>query len=395
MATATAILNTKYKGKGDTYPIVIRLIEGKAQKLHPTGWKVKEAHFKEGQVVEAHPDSEIINSVIDEELLKAKRYFAECRSKGIPIDLQLVFKEIRSHSFTGYLRHRSKQYAEAGMVTMRDKVSRFAKEFVLCFGRELYFSEITPDLLRTFDNWLKKGGEGRKPNVANTRAKKFDFLRKFYNNAIEEGKVHGANPFKSHYIKTTPVKKEKLTKAQVEAMEALDLSSDTAFVRDLWMFSYYCKGARFETCITMRKEALTDRLRYQINKGNKHLSTQVHPRLRAIIDRYIGNDTDTIFGRVNNPVELKKDPDAYKSKIGSENTMVNRGLKTIGGLLELPFDLTFHTSRHSFAWHLKQVTDNIHVIKESLGHSKTQTTEGYLKDLDDEHLDGELGKLYG
>jgi len=35
------------------------------------------------------------------------------------------------------------------------------------------------------------------------------------------------------------------------------------------------------------------------------------------------------------------------------------------------------------------------VIKDALGHSTTQQTEDYLKELDDEVIDAEVAKLYG
>jgi integrase/recombinase XerD len=70
-------------------------------------------------------------------------------------------------------------------------------------------------------------------------------------------------------------------------------------------------------------------------------------------------------------------------------------LKTVAALAGITKDLTFHIARHTFASHLQDVTDNIHVIKDSLGHSKSQTTEIYLKALSDERLDKDMDKLYG
>ncbi|WP_350340315.1 tyrosine-type recombinase/integrase [Paraflavitalea speifideaquila] len=43
-------------------------------------------------------------------------------------------------------------------------------------------------------------------------------------------------------------------------------------------------------------------------------------------------------------------------------------------------------ARHTFAFHLKHTSDNIHVIKDALGHSDSHTTEIYLENLDDEVL---------
>jgi site-specific recombinase XerD len=396
MATATAILNEKYKSKDGTYPIVIRLIDGKRQKLHPIKYKVSKQYWKDGQVTDKHPEADIINSIIDEELLAAKRYFRDCRLDNVPIDLELVFKAVKSHSFTAYLLSRSAQHKEAGELEFMFKSKRFAKELTLCFGRDIYFSEVNQELLRTYDAWLKKDLPeiDKKANNPNTRNKKFEFLGKYYANAISDGKAREPNPFKEYQIKTTPVKKEKITIEQLKAIEALPLRPGPAkLARDIFLFSYYCKGLRFENCICMPKSAIINgRLHYTINKGLRHLSTRIHPKLQAIIDQYINNHTDTIFGRFS----LKDiiDKQKKRSKVGSENAYLNNNLKDVALLAEVPVQLSFHLARHAFAYHMKKVSSSIYEISDALGHARTATTETYLKSLDDEHIDEVVSRLY-
>lgn len=389
MATAKAILNKRYKSKDGSYPIIIRLINGEDQLQKSTGHKVLPKSFKDGYVKDAHPDADIINSVINSMLGKVKKYFSDCTIQGEPVDLSLAFTEVKAHSFTEYLRHRSRQHEEADQVEMYFKVKRFAKELVDCFKKDVYFNEVDQDLLRQFDNYLKEQG-----NAPNTRAKKFEFIGKYFGNGVKEKKLKIDNPWKEYKIKTTPVKKEKLTQKQFKDFEELPLKEgQLRFARDLWLFSYYCKGARFETCITMKKSYLTNgRIYFQTNKGNKHLSVLLHPKLQAIIDTYINNDTDTLFGRVHEVEQLSEKE--YRSLIGSENAMINRSLKDAAAMAGVPLELSFHMARHTFAFHLKQVSNNIHVIKDSLGHTKSDITERYLKELDDEFLDTELEKLY-
>jgi integrase/recombinase XerD len=391
MATVNPILNKRYKSKDDTYPIIIRLINGRDIKLHPTGYKVREKYWHDGEVTKAHPDSDIINSVIDELIRKAKRYFADCQIREIPINLRQVFMSTRSGSFTAYLKHRSKQHKQAGQIEMRLKVDRYLKEFTLCFGKEIYFGEVDQDFLRTYEAWLIKQG-----NAANTRAKKFEFLGKYYANAIREGKAPEPNPFKAYKIKTTPVKKDKLSLSDIKAMEDLQLlEGPLRLARDLFLFSYYCKGARFETCITMKKaQVIKGRLHFQSNKGMKFMSVALHSKLKAIIDHYKKIDSEYIFGRINIPKEELTGM-TKRSKLGSENYMLNRSLKTVAEMVGIKIPLSFHHARHSLAFHLKQSSGNIGAIQDILGHSRSQITEVYLKSLDDEYLDKELVAIYG
>lgn len=398
MATATAILNEKYLSK-DGYQVGIRLIDGRAQRFKPSGYKIPSKYWDEKaeQVSDEHPDADIINSVLEDDLVTAKRYFRDCRLSGVTIDLDLVFKEIKSHLWTDYLRHRAAQHKEADQIEMEYKCGRYAKEFTWCFGRDVYFSELTPENIRKYDSWLSREDPSidKKRNGPNTRKKKFEFLGKYWNNAKREGKVFGdINPFEDYKISSTPVKKDKLTKDQVKTLEDLPLKQGLlSLARDIFLFSYYVKGIRFETCITARKSAITNgRLYIQTNKGKKHISVQIHPKLQAIIDRYIDNPTDTIFGRIDTSKLI--DNKARRSKLGSENSMVNRNLKDVAALAEMPIQLSMHLARHSLAHHLKLVTNNIHVISTALGHSRTQITEVYLKELDDEIVDNEMKKIY-
>lgn len=396
MATIKAVLNTKYQGKDGAYPIAIRVIDGEQQRHFAIGYRIPERFWDDGQVSDKHPESDIINAVIDEERLRAKRYYADCKIKNIPPDIDLVFKEVKSHSFTGYLRHRAKQHKDAEQIEMHFKVERYLKELNYCFGRELYFNEVTQDLLRKLETWLMKADASinKTPNSANTRNKKFEFLSKYYNNAIDEGKAQAPNPFKKYKIKTTPVKKEKLTAEEIGRIESLDLDrGPVRLARDLFLFSYYCKGLRFENCISMPKSAINgERLVYKINKGNRHASAVIHPKLQAIISYWIDNNTDTIFGRFHTN-DLSTAAGKRKT-IGSENAYINAQLKTVGGLADLRISLTMHLARHSFAYNLKKISNNIHVIKDALGHSRTQTTETYLKELDSDYVDDQVKALY-
>jgi integrase/recombinase XerD len=392
MATVTAILNKKYKSRDGSYPIIIRLIDGKAQRSHPIKYKIREQYWDGGQVTGDHPDADIINSIIDEELIRAKRYFAECRIKGLPLDLDLMFSEVKSHSFTDYLRHRAKQHAAADQVEMQYKCNRYVFELTDCFKREIYFSEVTPDFLRVFETYLKNKG-----NVNNTRHKKFEFLGKYYSNAIREKKAAEPNPFQGYKIKTVPVKKDKLTLPQFKALQDLEIANDTLrFARDLFLFAYYCKGARFETCITMRKDQVRgERIYFQANKGMKHMSVPLHPKLKEIVQGYSSNPTEYIFGKLKvDYSELIKSRKLKRKVIGPENAMVNRSLKDVARMAEINIPLTFHHSRHSLAFHLKQKSGNMGAIQDILGHSRSATTERYLKSLDDEYLDLELNKVY-
>lgn len=408
MPTITPLLDNRYRSKDSTYPIIIRIRhKGKTREI-ATGWKITEKYWKDKEVSGKHPDAVIINSRIAEIIAQAKNYFAHCQLQNKPIHLDLIGRERLSYSWNEYLLHRARQYGEKQQYVMERKVRRYDREFRvfntpgLTFadllddermkrplrGNQLFFDDITPDLLRNFESFLVGLG-----NVNNTRHKKFEFLGKFYADAIKEEKAQGPNHFKDYKISQKPVKKEKLTDAEVQAIEALQLKPGAVNdARNLWLFSYYCKGNRFETCIICRRDMIVaGRVLFKMNKGEKHVSVKIHSRLKAIIDQYQGTGA-YLFPYIK---VLPADKKSYLKKIDSLNVIVNRNLKIVAKLAGIEKDLTFHIARHTFAFHLKKKTDSIHTIKDSLGHSRSSTTEIYLQALDDEHLDKELDKLYG
>jgi integrase len=408
MATVKPVLDKRYKSKDNTFQIVVRIRHGSQVRDMGTGYKVQEKYWDGEKVKVAHEDARLINSIINNLVSQAKQYIAECQLHKRPIKLDLIGKDVQSYSWNDYLLHRAKQYAAKEQYIMERKLLRFDREFRvfstpgLSFadlledekakkpprGAILYFDSLSADKIRDYDAFLIQQGNG-----ANTRAKKFKFLTQFYDNAIKEGKATGPNPFEDYKVLSKPVKKEKLTDAEVKAIEELDLQPGPVNdARNLWLFSYYCKGNRFETCITCRRDMIVNgRIVFKMNKGEKFVSVKIHSRLQAIIDQYQG-DGEFLFPYVT---DLPKDKKQYIKKIDSLNVVVNRNLKILAALAGVKTKLTFHIARHTFATHLQGVSDNIHVIKESLGHSSTRTTEIYLKSLGDEKLDKEMDKLYG
>lgn len=383
MAAIKIFLDNRYDT--DHHPIVIRIAHGNKRKYIPTGFKIEEKYW-DGKRVVKHKDASIINSRISDIISQAERYFAECHTSGKPINLNMLGTGPKGASFNDYLLHRAKQYDKKEMIVMGRKTRRIEKDLKECFNGEIYFSELTQDNLREYEAYLIS-----QQNVDNTRHKKFKFLQQFYSQAVTDGRAEEPNPFKLYKINTKPVQKEKLTEQEIKAIEELSLQPGPVNdARNLFLFSYYCKGQRFETCITFKRDQIKNgRLHFKSNKGNKFISVLIHDRLKKILNQYKGKGF--VFPYVTEIPDKKKD---YIKMIDVANVNVNRNLKVVAGLAEIkPF--TFHVARHSFAYHLKKIASSIGVISDSLGHSSSRTTEIYLKALDDEFLDTELKKLYG
>lgn len=383
MASVTAYLDTRTTRKSGLYPIFILVSNAGKQKFIKTGYKIEPRQWAKNGVVK-HENSALINAKISDLIAQANRYFAECTLNNRPANLDFIGTGKTSYSFPDYIDHRARQFAEAGKVIMETKYKRLAKELRACFN-DIHFDEVIPDKLRELENYMIANG-----NSNNTRIGKFKFYGEILAQAVADGKAFVANPFKKYKIAKTEVRKEKLNASEIKCIELADLSGQVAVVRDMFLFSFYCKGARFADCLFIKhSEVKGDRIFFDTGKTGKKISVKIHSKLLPIINRYKG---EFLFPFVN---EI---PDSTIDRIrlcAIWNTIVNRHLKIIAALCGIKKNVSFHIARHSFANQMKGLTDNITVIQESLGHSNIRTTQVYLESLGDERLDAEVGKLYG
>lgn len=386
MATITLVHDKRYESKNGVHPVVVCVHHQGKRKYIKTGIKLPDSQFADGKV-KNHVNAKILNAQISSKVGEIEKYIANCQLNNKPIHLDLIGTNKNSYSFIDYLTHRAEQYRQKGQIVMDRKLRCFAKELTDCFERDILFEDINADMLRDFEAYLIRQG-----NVNNTRAKKFKFLRQFFGQAIDEGKTDGRNPFKFYNIPIKPVKKDKLTAKDIAKIESLNLTdgpvNDT---RNLFLFSYYAKGARFENCVTLHHSQIKNgRISIRTNKGGKFITVKIHSRLQKLLNKYRGKGL--VFPFIS---DIPEDPKTYLETIASCNTVVNRNLKIIAALCKIKNNLTFHIARHTFADHLKSATGNINIIQDSLGHSDQRTTQIYLKSLGDEILDKEMDKLYG
>lgn len=350
--TVKPFFDTRVERKTNLYPIFVCVRHGPKTKYIPTGYKIDKAHWSKTAVNKTHPKHKVINAKIGSIISEINNYYAECSLHNRPFNIDLAGTGKASHSFNDYLQHRAKQFDNNNQIIMAQKVRRLAIELSEVFG-VLYFDQINQDALRKFEAHLIKADNGN-----NTRVKKFKSLGQFYQQAVNDGRAAMPNPFKSYKILSKPVKKEKLTVEEIRKIEDLSLQDGPVNnARNLFLFSYYCKGMRFENCVTVKRSDIHNgRILFKSNKGNKHISVRVHQRLAPII----GNQKSAfIFPYIDH---IPKDKKEYIKKIDVLNAVVNKNLKVVAALAGIKIHLTFHVARHSFASHLMHHTDSMRYV---------------------------------
>lgn len=382
MASITIYLRKDHTPKDNLYPVCIKVRSGKLVKVIPTGWKIKETQWNDQEkVVIKHEDKAAINSKISEIVSEWRMKINDALLHNTPFDLTKDNKK-SSYTFTDYLLLRADQYKALNQAEPEFKIRWIVKELNLKFG-PLQFKDINTDMLRTYHAYLKT------KNKPNTIHKRFSTLRQLFNNAVNEGVYIGANPFTLFKVNKVPVLKEKLSVEEIQAIEKVNLKGGAAVARDMFLLAYYCKGIRYENCVTLqRKNIRQGRIYIKTVKSERDLSILIHPKLQGILDRYKGKDFVFPY------LETMPDEKDKRRVLGVINVTVNRDLKLVAAAAGIDKTLTFHLSRHAIAYHLKQSGVDVAAISDILGHSNPSITQVYLKALDDSALDSEMDKVY-
>lgn len=119
-------------------------------------------------------------------------------------------------------------------------------------------------------------------------------------------------------------------------------------------------------------------LTYARHKTGQMLSMRIEPQLQHIIDRY-SNASPYIL-----PVLAKDDSyDNYRQ----QQRELNKFIRKIGVLLNIPEPLTFYVARHSWATLARDCGTPLTVISAGMGHTSERTTRIYLAQLDHNIID--------
>lgn len=290
--------------------------------------------------------------------------------------------------------------------------------------KDLLFTDITFQFLTDYEMWLHQLPNNCQKNLLlkqTTIRKEMATFKALFAKGVnckeDEGLTIGRNPFEKYKCKRgEPKLKDKLTIEELEALEALQLKEHSARwnARNCFLFAYYAGGIRFGDVLQIRGTFIEKvngnyRLKYTMDKTAKEKNDILIPEAIEILEKYVDLDkpsTDYVFPYLNNNAPYAKaitpeERDALsadetkhlKQNIGSKNALVNKYLKELAELAGISKHLCTHIARHSCADTLRREGVPIHDIKDTLGHSDTGTTEGYLNQNDTETRDNAIMKL--
>ena len=149
---------------------------------------------------------------------------------------------------------------------------------------------------------------------------------------------------------------------------------------EMFLFAFHACGMRVSDIITLRWKNI-DFNKKEIRK------IQIKTRNRNVIPLTAGAEqillrwkeshpkSEYVFGFLPDGFDLDNAEDLYRKR-NTATALINQSLTAVGHNLKLPFPLTFHRARHSFAMYALNVRQlPMSQVSQLLGHRNTEVTE--------------------
>ena len=234
-------------------------------------------------------------------------------------------------------------------------------------------SEITSELMDSFQNWLKK--QHLSMNTISFHMRK---LRAVYNKAVEHGLTIDVHPFRHVYTGIAKTTKRAITIHDLKRIKELQLDDPMLeYARDMFLFSFYTRGMAFVDMAYLRKSDVSGNvLTYRRKKTGQLLTIRWERSMQEITQRYPSKSGYYLLPIIH--TQNGKERNQYRHV----QTLINESLKTVGEMANINHKLTMYVARHSWASIARQMGVPLNVISHGMGHSNEKTTEIYLKSVD-------------
>lgn len=209
-------------------------------------------------------------------------------------------------------------------------------------------------------------------------------LRAVYNRAVEQELANDRKPFRTVFTGTEKTRKRAISIGDIKRIKDLDLSNrpNLEFARDVFLFLFLCRGMSFIDAAFLRKSDIQNGvLTYRRHKTGQQLQVKIIRQIEELTGRYLTDGLPYLLPIITVPG--KDERKQYESAL----RRVNKSLKTIAEMAELPVTLTTYVTRHTWATIAKSKNVPVNVISDALGHDSVTTTQIYLASIDSSIID--------
>lgn len=191
--------------------------------------------------------------------------------------------------------------------------------------------------------------------------------------------------FNNVYTGRENTDKRAVSESDISRVKQVEIrkGSFMSLARDLFLFSFYARGMPFVDMAFLRPSQISDGvLTYYRHKTGQRVVVRLEPCMLDIISRYQRNGQNYIF-----PLLKSEDPQKAYLEYQNRLNQYNRSLKAIARKAGIASRITSYTTRHTWASVAYSSNVDLPVISKALGHTNTQTTLTYIKEINDSRLD--------
>lgn len=394
-------LRTDRTNKNGECSIYLRVTHRRKHAYISTGISVLPKYWNDRSEIirKGHSNSKALNSLLNAKREEVEKIYEELEKCGIT-SLKMFKDRLTGVYKTNFfdladdivseLESAGKFYPSKNAKVAINKLKAFEGE------RFLPIKQMDADYLERFEKYLKIEHK----NGSNTISKNFELIRKVIKQGLKE-KVISVDPFVTFdgAKRKASGQKVKLSMEQIQRIAQLNLPEDSALwhARNAFLFSFYSGGIRFGDICCLKWENVRDgRLSYAMNKNDKYFSTVLNEFQKEILSCYSVEERhpDHFIFPFLNSHRIYDEMD-LRRQISSKNYIVNKNLAKIASKADIGESFSFHVARHSFAQHAVETGLDVYELMQTLRHTKLETTQKYLKSLDEGLADKAMNRVFG
>ena len=366
------------------YSLAIRVLYCRKKKEYSLGWRVHESNYRRdadrvvysSEGILTRREVSLVNRLIRNEKEDLVRNYRLLERTDPGFTLERLMLKHRKEQYDQSVDKFILQYIdtlleEGKQSTAASYTSGLYSLLRFCSLRKINFKDIDYVFVTDYIHYLRMRGISE-----NSIHMYLSNFRAICNKARKQGvKVGKDNPFADLDIRRRETVKRALSKEEIALIASVNLRRHPRLeqARDLFMFSFYCRGMSFVDVIHLRNDwVVKDTIFYARSKTGQRLQVGLLPDLQKIIEKY-RTDSPYIFPYIDSG-SSRSVYTQYRYALG----MINRYLKQLGRLLHIDLPLTTYVARHSWATIAKNEGIPISLISEGLGHTSEKTTQIYL-----------------
>ena len=408
------MLNVRKDTASDRYTLVIQILRARRRGVVFTPFKLLPEEFDpvRGRALPNPKNREQrrfvdnVNRYLRHQLHEIDRIVSELGRGGEPFDGRDIAAAFRERYDNRYVHTVFRRQIEELLRQGRHGTAATYRSTLVAFGRfagkrHYQLCELDEPAVMEFRDHLVREGLS-----TNTVTFYLCRLRAVYNRAVKEGFApKGLDPFGGVSFRVEKTRKLAVDDTVLRLVAGADLPDGPLTVaRDLFLFSFYCRGMSFVDMAYLRQRDIEgDVICYRRRKTGQLFTVRIIPPLRAILDRYRAvcspfalpvlmlRDGEGGF----RPFEVSESDPARKRRSEEEQYKLYRDnrsdflrhLQRLSRHLGLERSLTFNMARHTWASRARRQGIPMAVISEGLGHTSEKTTRIYLDDLEARRID--------